>query len=275
MYAKTSAAGFRVQDAAFVLKWRLSSLSTSSASGETGTYPVGQTKCLSVASVPGAADGVALAPVVQAILGKEIKASETVLFDSINASQISYVCKGTTLDFACSQAPPPPTAGNVTKEIGEFMLGFTEGLGMQIGFTDCIQDVNKTVSDIEAIVDFFQSGINFRSPTAIARAFELLGGLLKDIAAAITVCVKDVAAFVAKMQSLAAALSGNLASVVKVLVDEAVHIWHDRTEITDDCKMCATSWRAGDFQTAGKSVGDLVGVILNGLDFLTVLEILG
>ena len=76
VYAKTSAAGLRVQDAAFVLKWRLSSLSTSSASGETGTYPVGQTKCLSVASVPGAADGVALAPVVNAILGEEIKASE-------------------------------------------------------------------------------------------------------------------------------------------------------------------------------------------------------
>jgi hypothetical protein len=37
------------------------------------------------------------------------------------------------------QAQPPPTAGNVTKEIGEFMLGFADGLGMQIGFTQCIQ----------------------------------------------------------------------------------------------------------------------------------------
>jgi hypothetical protein len=40
---------------------------------------------------------------VQAILGKEIHVQETVLFDSVNASQISYVCKGTTLDFGCVQ----------------------------------------------------------------------------------------------------------------------------------------------------------------------------
>ena len=145
------------------------------------------------------------------------------------------------------------------------MLGFAEGLGAEIGFSDCIQDINATVHTIEALVDFFESGINMKSITTIVKAFELIGDLVKDIAAAVTACVKDAEAFAAKMQTLATALSGGVLDVVKVVIDEAVHIFRDRTEITDDCKGTVTSWRGGDFKDAGKDVGDLVGIILEGL----------
>jgi hypothetical protein len=253
-------------DAAFVLKWHLKNSDTGAVSGETPAYPVWQTKCLDVSSIPATTEGAALVPVVKAIWGKEITASETILFDTVNASQISYTCKGTTLDFHCDQAPAPPTAGNVTKEIGEFMLGFTEGLGAEIGFTECIQDINATVHVIESIVDFFESGVNLKKLSTIVRAFELIGELVKDIAAAVTACVKDADAFVAKMKNLAAALGGGVLDVIKVVIDEAVHIFRERTEITNDCKGTVTSWRGGDYKDAGKDVGDIVGIILNGLD---------
>eukprot|EP00658_Telonema_sp_P-2_P079230 TRINITY_DN75_c0_g1_i1.p1 TRINITY_DN75_c0_g1~~TRINITY_DN75_c0_g1_i1.p1 ORF type:complete len:291 (+),score=97.93 TRINITY_DN75_c0_g1_i1:187-1059(+) len=253
-------------DAAFVLKWHLKDTDSGASSSETSAYPVWQTKCLNVKdAMPSASDGAAVVPVIQAVWGKEITASQNLMFDSINATQISYVCKGTTLDFSCQQQPPPPTAGNVTKKVGDFMLGFAEGLGADIGFADCIQDVNATVHVIESLVDMFEGGINWKSLSTIVKAFELLGELIKDIAEAVNVCVKDAQAFVAKMKDLATALSGDVLSILKVVIDEAVHIFRDRVELTNDCKGTVTSWRGGDFKDAGKDVGDIVGIILNGL----------
>jgi hypothetical protein len=258
-------------DAAFVLKWHLKNADTGASSSETNSYPVWQTKCLSAATaIPNTTDGASLVPVVKAVWGKEITPGQTLMFDSINATQITYVCKGTTLDFHCDQQPAPPTAGNVTKKVGEFMLGFAEGLGTEIGFADCIQDINATVHVIESMVDFFESGINWKSLSTVVKAFELIAELLKDVATAVTACVKDAKAFVAKIQDLASALSGNVLSVVKVVIEEAVHIFRERTEITDDCKGCVTSWRGGDYKSAGKDVGDIVGIILNGLSPIVV-----
>jgi hypothetical protein len=175
------------------------------------------------------------------------------------------VCKGTTLDFSCSVAPPPPTVGNVTKAVGEFIEGFVEGLGADIGFTSCLNDINGTFSAIKAVVDFFESGINMKTLPAIAKAFHLIGDLVQDFSFAITECVKDAGNFAAKMKEVAGALKGNLEDIIKVLVTDAVHIWQDRTEITADCKSTVAFWRAGDYKGAGKAVGDIVGIIIDAL----------
>ena len=55
---------------------------------------------------------------------------------------------------------------------------------------------------------------------------------MKDIGKAIGDCVKDAVTFVAKIKDLVAALSGDVAAVVKVLVETAVHVFHDRKERT-------------------------------------------
>lgn len=118
---------------------------------------------------------------------------------------------------------------------------------------------------IKAVVDFFESGFNAKSLPAIAKAFELIGEMLKSFAEAITECVKDAKAFAAKMKEVAAALSGNIWDILKVIVTDAVHIWHERTEITADCKAVTTDWHGRDFKGSGKAVGDIVGIILSGL----------
>jgi len=209
--------------------------------------------------------GASLEPVVQAIWGKEVTVNNPVLYDPINATQITYVCKGTTLDFGCTPETPPPTVGNVTEAVGEFLLGFTEGLGAELGFASCIKDVNATFADIRAVVDFFESGINMKTLPAIVKAFELIADLLKDFSKAITDCVKDSQNFAAKIDEVSSALSGNFWSIIKVVIGDAVHIYQDRTEITQDAKSTVTYWRAGDYKGAGKSVGDIVGIIIEGL----------
>jgi len=252
--------------AAFVLKWRLHDNANGAESAETNSYPVGQTTCLPATSVAGdIAAGAVLVPKVKAIWGKEITASKTVLYDPANATQITYVCKGTTLFFSCKQGPSPPSAANVTKAVGEFFLGFVEGLGDGIGFASCLTDLEETFHAIVAIVDFFENGINGKVLPTIIKAFELLGSLLMDVSKAVTACVAEGAAFASKMASVGTALSGDVMSIIKVVIGELVHIFHDRDEITTDCKTTATSWRGGDYKSSGKAVGDIVGVIIGGL----------
>lgn len=254
-------------DAAFVLNWKLKDLATNQESSSTSSYPVWQSKCIS-ATAAGAnvTAGQSLVPVVSAVLGKTVTVKDSVLYDPINATSINYICKGTTLDFSCSQtAAPLPTPKDIAKAMGQFFLGFVEGLGQEIGFTDCLQDLADVYQDVKSIVDFIQTGINGRVIPAIAKGFELLGDLLKDVSKAITACVKDAEAFAKKMSDLASALSGNVFSIIKVVIDELVHIWHDRAEITTDSRQVVTAWRGGDYEASGKGVGDIVGIILAGL----------
>jgi len=264
--AQTASTVCVYNDAAFVLKWKLHNNDNGAESSESKTYPVGQTKCMDATSAgANVTAGTSLVPKVRAILGKEITADATVLYDPANATQVTYVCKGTTLFFHCHQAPPPPSAKNVTKAVGEFLLGFTEGLGDKIGFASCLADIKATFHDIVTIVDLIENGINGRVVPAILKAFKLLGDLLKDVSAAVTACVADATAFAAKMKAVGAALSGNAVAIIKVVLDELVHIFHDRAEITTDCKTTVAAWRGGDYQGSGKAVGDIVGVIIGGL----------
>jgi len=251
-------------DAAFVLHWKLLDTDTGVQSGATKSYPVWQSKCLDSSSI-GSVAGASLVPVVSAVWGKTVTPSQTVLYDPINATQITFICKGTTLDFSCTRGDPPPTAATVAKEVGAFVLGFSEGLGAEIGFADCLSDVNQTARDIKAVVDFFEAGFNHKTIPAIVKAFTLIGSLMKDFGTAITACVKDAKDFAAKIKDVASALSGNVMDVIKVIVQDAVHVWKDRAEITADCKAVTTDWNGQDFKGAGKAVGDIVGIIANGL----------
>merc|ERR1712070_291568 len=100
-------------DAAFVLHWKLSDIDTGRQSPATKSYPVWQSKCLDSTSLGNVSAGATLVPVVTAVWGKTVTPPDTVLFDPINATQITYICKGTTLDFSCARGNPPPTAATV------------------------------------------------------------------------------------------------------------------------------------------------------------------
>jgi len=253
-------------DGAFALKWHLKDADTGKTSSESPYYDVGEVRCMKATALGSISTGASIVPVVRALLGKEVTASDTVIYDSGNVSQVTYTCRGTTLDYSCKPGPAPTPAKNVTSNIGDFILGFAEGLGKDIGFAACIQDVNQTYQNIRVIVDFFEHGFNHKAPASIAKAFELIGGMIKDFGNAITVCVKDAAELAAKIKNLAAILSGNVGDIIKIIVQDVVHIYHERRELTDDCKAVVSDWHAGDFKGSGKAVGDIVGVILGGLE---------
>lgn len=210
-------------------------------------------------------DGAALVPVVKAVLGKTVVVSDPVLYDSRHVSQITYICHGTIVGFSCKAGAPPLPAANVTRDAGKFLLGVVDGLAVGMGFSDCIKDIDATYRSIVDIVTFFKTGINHKTPLAIAKAFELTGVLLKDFATALAACTKVAKQQVDKITSLAAALSGDVWAIIKVIVNEGLHIFHGRKEITGDCKAVSADWDAGDFEGSGKALGDVVGVLLGGI----------
>jgi len=208
---------------------------------------------------------VALVPVVKAVLGREVTVQDPVLYDSKKVSQITYVCHGTTLSFTCEPGASPLPAANITRDVGKFLLGFVEGLAVGMGFADCMTDIKATYRNIVDIVAFFKSGINHKTPLAIEKAFHLTGELLKDFATALLACTKIAKQHIDKITSLAAALSGDVWEIVKVVAGECIHIYHDHREITHECKAVSADWEAGDFEGSGKALGDVIGVLLGGV----------
>jgi hypothetical protein len=258
-------------DGAFDLYWHLHDVDHNTDSAWKSAYPIWQIKCMSALSAgTQVVDGTSLIPQIHAVWGNSFTPYENVLYDAVNTTHITYVCRGTTLKYDCILAPPPPTAADVAKDTGEFLLGFTEQLGIRFGFEKCMKDINSTYSDVITIIDFFESGINHKTLSAIEKAFELIGTMIKDLGEAIIVCETDGVILGSKMIELAKLLSGNVLHIIKIIIEDMVHIFYDRKEITDDCKNTVTHWRAGDFEGSGSAVGDIVGIIMDELNVLWV-----
>jgi len=251
--------------AGFVLNWKLRNVDDDNDSSPTSIYPIGQSKCIEAADLEGVQSGAHLVPVVRAIGGKTYAANH-VTYNSVNVTQVTYVCRGGTFDYSCVAEKPPPSVEEVAKHVGEFLVGFVEGLGADIGFSECLTDVNNTYKDIVEVVIFFENGINQLKPGFVIDAFKLIGKVLQDFGVAINECISDAGNLQRQFQDLADALSGDLlGTIIKVLVNEGVTIWNNRADITSDCKAVTADWNAGDFQGSGRAVGDIIGIIISGL----------
>ena len=79
--------------AAVMLRWRLRDMETGRELKNEHAYPVGQVKCLE-ASALNVSAGSKLLPVVKAVWGKEFEATEPVLYDAANASQVTRGFRG-------------------------------------------------------------------------------------------------------------------------------------------------------------------------------------
>ncbi|KAL1529437.1 hypothetical protein AB1Y20_000385 [Prymnesium parvum] len=251
-------------DVAAVISFKLRDVQSGAESASTSHFPVWQTKCLPAAAV--GSPGSAIVPVVDAVLGRQVLGNEQVLEDPVSVSSVTYKCKGTTLDYSCEIGAPGPSPGDVAKEVGQFLLGFGKGIALETGFASCVTDVSSVISDIKAIVDFFESGFNSKQISSIVRAFELVGELLKDIGDGISACVSDAKELVQKIKAAATALSGNVLEIVKIVLEDAVRIFHDRKELTTDCKSVSADWKANDFEGSGEALGMVVGIIISDID---------
>jgi len=248
-------------DAAVVLSFHVKDAGTGDCTAETSSYPVWKVRCLKPSDLGGFPHGATLVPVIHAAWGKTYEAPP-ITYDSIRASQVTYVCKGSAFGFSCSPDESPITPGDVTKDMGEFTLGFAKGLGHELGFDGCEQHIADVYNAVVKMVSDFKKGINHQITTVVLDAFRLVADLLMAVGS----CVKAVHGLTAKFKDIALSLSGDPLSLIKTIVKEGMHIYHDRKDLTNDCKAVVTDWDAGDFQGSGYAVGDIVGDRIGGLE---------
>merc|ERR1712032_1350406 len=110
------------------------------------------------------------------------------------------------------------------------------------GFKNCSKDFESLYTDVMQMVSDMQKGIDHKVEKAIFDAYKVIG----DILYIIKDCGEPAAKLVAKFKTLAEALSGNPAAIIKTVVEEGIHIYHDRKDLTSDCKVIVADWNAGD-----------------------------
>jgi len=87
-------------DAGFVLRWLAKDLLSGNESASSGNYPIDQTRCMSLSSVPGVKEGDQIMASVKAVWGKTKDVSTPVVYKN-NSLGATFMCTGTTLDFKC------------------------------------------------------------------------------------------------------------------------------------------------------------------------------
>lgn len=253
----------------YVLHWHLADSVSGAKTSETGTYPLGQVKCLSADALTGAdIAGHTLVPQVHAVLGGDWSppVGKQVIYNTSAVGSVTYTCKGTVFKWSCEEGPAPPTAANVTLAIGKFLLGFVDAIGEDIGFKSCIADINGTFHDIMNVASFFGNGLETKTPGTIAKGFELIGKMLIDFGKAITECVADGSSVAAKFSKLGAQISADPFTIIEVIIKDLISVLAHKDDITSDVKSLPADWHAGDWQGAGHDVGDIVGILVAGLE---------
>jgi hypothetical protein len=88
-------------DAGFVLDWYLQDLLSNAKSESTDNYPIDQTKCLELSTIPNVAIGDVVMCSVHADAGVTHFCSSAVKYINGTEQTATFTCTGTTLDYSC------------------------------------------------------------------------------------------------------------------------------------------------------------------------------
>jgi len=246
--------------------------------GTTATteYPVYQSKCFSLRDHAAISPGVQVVPVLSAYLGlpphhtqvipkTEGGDFETVTYDPNFAVQVSYVCTSHLLSFdmTCTQSPPPPTADDVAKDTELFLQGLGDELSDAFGpAKDCKQEGQQLYKDISNFITTMEDGINGLEAYKVIQGFKEIVPVAKEVILTLKACKKAEESAKQKLVEVISILSGNIVTLIKVGVSEAVTIVANKGALTTDAQAVVTCWKGGDYQGSGKALGQIIAILL-------------
>lgn len=88
--------------AGFVLHWDMRDLLTDKTSEDSGSYPIDQARCLSIADIPDIQDRSVVMCRVHAVAGETQDCADAVVFGANSTETATFHCSGTTLDYSCA-----------------------------------------------------------------------------------------------------------------------------------------------------------------------------
>eukprot|EP01116_Phalansterium_solitarium_P009992 TRINITY_DN24354_c0_g1_i1.p2 TRINITY_DN24354_c0_g1~~TRINITY_DN24354_c0_g1_i1.p2 ORF type:complete len:142 (-),score=61.16 TRINITY_DN24354_c0_g1_i1:176-601(-) len=90
-------------DAGFDLHWSMKDMYTNLRSQDSGSYPIDQSRCLNINTIPGVGPGHVVLCTVSADGGETQDCDWAVLYDPNSTNTATFVCSGTTLIFGCKR----------------------------------------------------------------------------------------------------------------------------------------------------------------------------
>uniref|UniRef100_A0A7S1KRU6 Uncharacterized protein n=1 Tax=Percolomonas cosmopolitus TaxID=63605 RepID=A0A7S1KRU6_9EUKA len=146
-------------------------------------------------------------------------------------------------------------------EAVEFLKGFVFGLESDISAnaTLCLEDSQLAMHDFEAAFADLKYGFQHISVSHVQKGIQELSQGINEVNIVLKDCnatelVREIEELVVDIQQ---------GHVLKIIIKEAVNIFHHSKELTSDFKSAIQFWEQRNFNLCGVSVGKLVGILLN------------
>ncbi|KAG2381678.1 hypothetical protein C9374_006062 [Naegleria lovaniensis] len=154
---------------------------------------------------------------------------------------------------------------SIPKELPSNVLAFVEGflLGIEAdvgNVTACTRDATITLNDFDNAFYSLEYGFKKMSPQLIETGLQELAAGIEEIKQGIEDC--NIKGIIKQIESLIAQLKSGTLGVVKVLVHEAINIFHNGQNITTEFKNAIQYWKDKKYELCGVQVGMIVGVLL-------------
>jgi len=146
------------------------------------------------------------------------------------------------------------------QDVVNFLKGVAVGLDVIMGDpAACVKDITNMTSDFNDGVQLIAYGIkNLNVKSVMEGLFAFADGVEK-LADAFKACgIEKMAESIIKI--VKEIKSGQIQAFIK---DEIMHIWSHGRELIHLFKDVAAEWKAKDFYSAGKDVGEILGILID------------
>ncbi|EFA76764.1 hypothetical protein PPL_09515 [Heterostelium album PN500] len=149
----------------------------------------------------------------------------------------------------------PVSSGPSPAQFGDFVLGFVAGMeiAMNGNSTECVVESNATFDDFANGFTLIGEGFDHLSASDVEQGIELVGEGLAQIPQILSLC--GVTEFIGDIVNVAKELSSGTGGIIEVILKEALNIFHNREDITEDWKNMVNDWKSGDYQSSGQNLG--------------------
>jgi len=145
-------------------------------------------------------------------------------------------------------------------DIISFLKGVAYGLDVIMGDpAACVRDITNMTSDFNDAVQLIAHGIKTLSVKSVMQGLFAFADGVEKLADGFKACgLEKTADSIIKI--VTEIKEGQLQAFIK---DEIMHIWSHGRDLIELFKDLAATWKAGDFYSAGKDVGEVLGILLD------------
>jgi len=146
------------------------------------------------------------------------------------------------------------------QDVVNFLKGVAYGLDVIMGDpAACVKDVTTMVSDFNDAVQQIAHGIKTLNVKAVMQGLFAFADGVEKLADAFKACgIEKTADSIYKI--VTEIKSGQIQAFIR---DEIMHIWSHGRELIHLFKDVAAEWKAKDFYSAGKDVGEILGILID------------